>query len=346
MKRNQLAVVFLLAMLVFSLTVQQVEAKSRVLERGMDGRDVRELQEDLVMLGEKIVIDGIFGPSTEKAVKQFQKKSNLPADGVVGDTTWTKLLEAVRYDKYKVRPGDTLYDLSQDYGVPVKVIKKANNLDSNLLQPGQKLVIPRSALGGAVVTDIYKMTSYKVKRGDTLDNLAERFHTTVRTIKKVNDMNNPQIRVGQKMKMPKLVIDLSGASKNTREVDKDFVWPVKGRISSDFGWRNHPILHKKDFHEGIDVAVDRGTSVKATKAGEVLKSGWVKGFGRTVTVDHGNGVVTLYAHNSELLVRPGQYVQQGETIAKSGNTGRSTGPHLDFRMMVNGKPVNPMKYLD
>src|SRR6056297_2101878 len=133
-------------MLVFSLTAQQVEAKSRVLERGMDGRDVRELQEDLVMLGEKIVIDGIFGPSTEKAVKQFQKKSNLPADGVVGNTTWTKLLEAVRYDKYKVRPGDTLYDLAQDYGVAVKVIKKANNLDSNLIQPGKKLVIHRSSL--------------------------------------------------------------------------------------------------------------------------------------------------------------------------------------------------------
>ncbi|GAB6098719.1 hypothetical protein JCM16358_05980 [Halanaerocella petrolearia] len=346
MKQNKLVVVFLLTILVCSVSVQGVEASYRVLQRGMDGREVRQLQEDLVMLGEKLVIDGIYGPTTERAVENFQKKIGLPADGVVGEGTWTELLEAVRYEKYKVRPGDTLYDLAQDYGIAVEVIRKANNLDSTLIRPGQKLIIPRSALGGALVTDIYNIITYKVQRGDTLQKLAEKFHTTVRTIKKVNKFNGNRIKVGQKIKVPKLVIDLSGSSKNVRKVEKDFIWPVNGRISSDYGWRNHPILNKKDFHGGIDIAISRGTPVRAAKAGKVLNSGWIKGFGRTVTIDHSNGVVTLYAHNSELIVRPGQYVEQGEIVAKSGNTGLSTGPHLDFRILINSKPANPMKYLD
>ncbi|AGB41573.1 metalloendopeptidase-like membrane protein [Halobacteroides halobius DSM 5150] len=346
MKKKQLAAIFILTMLICSFTIKTAEANYRILERGMYGRAVRKLQEDLVMLGKKVMIDGIFGPSTEDAIEEFQKQSGLPADGVVGEETWTELLKAVRYENYTVRAGDTLYDLAQDYGITVEVVKKANDLDSNLIRPGQELIIPKSALGGAIVTDFYKMVPYTVQSGDSLQSLAKRFHTTVRTIKRVNNLNSNRIRIGQELTMPKLVIDLSGSSKNVRAVDKDFIWPVNGRISSDYGWRTHPILQKKDFHGGIDVAVGRGTAVKAAKAGTVLHSGWIKGFGRTVTIDHGNGVVTLYAHNSELVVRAGQYVKQGEVIAKSGNTGLSTGPHLDFRILIDSEPVNPMQYLN
>lgn len=120
---------------------------------------------------------------------------------------------------------------------------------------------------------------------------------------------------------------------------RGFIWPVTGRISSQYGQRNGRL------HKGIDIAVPVGTKVKATKVGTVIYSGWVSGYGNTIMVDHGNGLVTLYGHNSKLLVTWGDKVKQGQAVALSGNTGRSTGPHLHFEIQVNGKAVNPKPYL-
>ncbi|TDX52720.1 peptidoglycan DD-metalloendopeptidase family protein [Orenia marismortui] len=345
MKCNHIIIAILITILVSSSMVT-VEASYRVLQQGMEGRDIRELQENLVMLGHRIIIDGKFGPATKRAVIQFQNKSKLPSDGIVGQSTWESLKEAISFDKYKVRSGDTLSALAHTYDVPVTVIKEANKLSSDTIKIDQELIIPKTALGGPIDTDFYEIVSYKVQRRDTLDKLASRFHTTIRTIKKVNNLETVHIREGEIIKIPKLVIDLSNTSINTTSVKKDFIWPVRGRISSGYGWRVHPILNKKHFHGGLDIAVKRGTSVKAAKSGVVLGSGWVSGFGKTVTIDHGNGVVTLYAHNSRLLVKQGQRVNQGQIIAKSGSTGRSTGPHVDFRILIDNKPVNPLKYLN
>lgn len=88
-----------------------------------------------------------------------------------------------------------------------------------------------------------------------------------------------------------------------------------------------------------------GTSVKAAAAGTVTYSGVMSGYGNIVILDHGNGVTTYYAHNSVLLVKVGQKVQQGQVITKSGNTGRTTGPHLHFEIRINGSAVNPLNYL-
>jgi murein DD-endopeptidase MepM/ murein hydrolase activator NlpD len=201
-------------------------------------------------------------------------------------------------------------------------------------------------MGGGLDTDFYDVIAYKVQPGDTLEKLAQRYHTTVNRIKKINHFNSNYLRAGQSIKIPKLMLDLSGSSRGSGQVSTNkFIWPVDGRISSNYGWRTHPILNEKKFHGGIDIAVPSGTAIKAAKSGRVLSSGWIKGFGRIVTIDHGNGVVTSYAHNSKLLVSSGQQVEKGQVICRSGNSGLSTGPHLDFRVMVNSKPVNPLEYL-
>jgi murein DD-endopeptidase MepM/ murein hydrolase activator NlpD len=122
-------------------------------------------------------------------------------------------------------------------------------------------------------------------------------------------------------------------------------WPLRGRISSPFGWRMHPLLKRKKYHTGIDIAVPTGTPVKAADGGIVLVSGWQGGYGNFVAIDHGKGISTCYGHNSRLLVRAGERVEKGERIAISGSTGLSTGPHLHFEVRVNGNPVNPLGYL-
>jgi len=345
-KPQKLVSGLLIVLLLITLFSTVVGAQQRTLQQGMEGEDVRELQETLVMLGERVIIDGIFGPSTKRAVIRFQKESGLPIDGVVGTETWDDLQEAKSFDKHIVRRGDTLSKISSLYGVSVEAIQEANGLDSDLIRPGQELVISKTGLGGNLDTDFYKMISYQVKPGDTLQKLAERYHTTIRRIKEVNELTTNRIRIGQRIEVPKLVLDLSNSSRYTGgKISQNFRWPVSGRISSNFGWRRHPITNDKHFHGGIDIAVNTGTIVRTAESGQVLGSGWIRGFGRTVTIDHGNGVVTLYAHNSSLLVNNGERVTRGEAIAKSGNSGRSTGPHLDFRILINDKPVNPLKYL-
>lgn len=123
------------------------------------------------------------------------------------------------------------------------------------------------------------------------------------------------------------------------------IWPARGRISSPFGWRMHPILKSRRFHSGIDIAVPSGTPVQAADNGVVLISGWNGGYGYFIAIDHGKGISTAYAHNSRLLVKEGDVVTKGQTIALSGSTGWSTGPHLHFEVRENGTPVDPLKYL-
>ena len=117
------------------------------------------------------------------------------------------------------------------------------------------------------------------------------------------------------------------------------------RKSSPYGYRIHPITGTRKLHSGVDYAAPHGTAIYAAEDGVVLTSGWINGYGYTVTVNHGGGYVTLYAHCSKLLVSAGQKVSAGQTIAKVGSTGNSTGNHLHFEVKVNGKAVNPEGYL-
>jgi murein DD-endopeptidase MepM/ murein hydrolase activator NlpD len=123
------------------------------------------------------------------------------------------------------------------------------------------------------------------------------------------------------------------------------LWPTETqRISSRFGYRT--LWGKLEFHKGIDIVVWYGTEVHATKDGIVTKAGWQSGYGWTVELKHEMGFTTIYGHNSRLLVSEGDHVQAGETISLSGNSGRSTGPHLHYEIRLNDTPVDPFKYLD
>jgi murein DD-endopeptidase MepM/ murein hydrolase activator NlpD len=129
------------------------------------------------------------------------------------------------------------------------------------------------------------------------------------------------------------------ASTGTGESSSGLIWPVDGPVTSGFGMR------WGRMHEGIDIAVPTGTPVRASAAGSVIHSGWLGGYGYLVVVDHGNGLATAYAHNSSLLVAAGQRVSQGQTVALSGSTGNSSGPHVHFEVRVNGAAVDPLLYL-
>ncbi len=125
------------------------------------------------------------------------------------------------------------------------------------------------------------------------------------------------------------------------------IWPVTGpiNITSPFGWRYHPVLRVKKFHNGKDIAVPSGTPVRAADSGVVIVSGWKGGYGNYIAIDHGNGISTGYGHNSRLLVHQGERVTKGQIIAYSGSTGLSTGPHVHFEVRKNGDPIDPSPFL-
>lgn len=132
------------------------------------------------------------------------------------------------------------------------------------------------------------------------------------------------------------------------ETNKDFIWPLRTNfyISSTFGWRSNPFGGSgTEFHNGLDLPSPSGTPIYAAKGGTVTKAQYSGGYGNCVVISHGDGTSTLYGHASSLAVSAGQVVKQGDVIAYVGTTGRSTGNHLHFTLMVNGVAVDPIKYL-
>jgi murein DD-endopeptidase MepM/ murein hydrolase activator NlpD len=115
-------------------------------------------------------------------------------------------------------------------------------------------------------------------------------------------------------------------------------------VSSPFGERIHPVLGTRKMHTGVDLSVPTGTAVSAVSAAVVRRASEDAVNGRVLVLDHGRGVTTAYCHNSELLVRVGERVERGQLIARSGNTGRSTGPHLHYQLELAARPVDPLKF--
>lgn len=134
----------------------------------------------------------------------------------------------------------------------------------------------------------------------------------------------------------------------TQYVGGTFMWPVPGnyRVSSGYVDRTSPIFGTAEFHTGIDIPANYGTSVVAAADGVVITAGWVNGYGNTVMISHGSGLVTLYGHNSSLVVSKGDSVKKGQTIAKVGSTGYSTGNHCHFEVRKDGDHVDPNIYLN
>ena len=123
------------------------------------------------------------------------------------------------------------------------------------------------------------------------------------------------------------------------------IWPVYGRMGSLYGWRRHPILRRWHFHQGVDFPTWYGAPVKCTADGVIEKVGWIRGYGKTVIINHLYGIKTLYAHNSRFLVTKGMKVKKGQVIAEAGSTGLSTGTHVHYEVIKGRKPIYPNRYL-
>lgn len=247
---------------------------------------------------------------------------------------------AIEMNEYTIQEGDSLWSIANDFNLDINTLFGCNAMkDPNFLRVGGTLKIPNQ--DGVI---------YTVKSGDTLQAIGSKHGVSVESVMKVNGLADVTIQPGQKMFLPGAkpvtsVYAYTGGSSSGAKYAKGFSWPVVGRITSGFGWRRHPITRRRDFHAAIDIKAPYGRIIRASKAGRVVYSGWMGGYGRVLVIDHGKGYTTLYAHCSSLLVRKGQRVAGGQPIAKAGATGRATGTHLHFEIRINNKPVNPLRVL-
>lgn len=235
---------------------------------------------------------------------------------------------------HTVQPGETLYAISRRYGANVEALKQANGLTDDRIRAWQVLKVP----------DAQSPRRHIVQKGESLWELASRYGVTLEALLASNpELDNPgHLQIGHEVILPAgaaagdVVAATIGPSP---ALDGVFAWPVLAPISSPFGPRDGR------NHNGLDLAANMGDPIKAARDGEVLLAGTVNGYGETVILRHEDGTQTLYGHASRLLVTAGERVRQGEVIAEVGSTGRSTGPHLHFEIIVNSKPLDPLLYL-
>jgi murein DD-endopeptidase MepM/ murein hydrolase activator NlpD len=123
------------------------------------------------------------------------------------------------------------------------------------------------------------------------------------------------------------------------------IWPTKGWLSSRFGYRISPFTQRKEMHKGLDISTRLNTPIVAPADGIIIKTGWNGSFGKMISIRHGNGYITKYAHLNKILVKKGQAVKRGDKLGLVGQTGRSTGPHLHYEVHLKGVPVNPLRYI-
>ncbi|HML37037.1 MAG TPA: peptidoglycan DD-metalloendopeptidase family protein [Bacillota bacterium] len=183
-----------------------------------------------------------------------------------------------------------------------------------------------------------KQASLQASRGQVSTLKAQVASDNAALEAQIDDLNAEADRISAE------IVKLQG---NQAFVGGTFLWPSDSstRITSPFGYRIHPILRVKKLHTGMDIGAAAGTNVLAANAGTVIKAGWNNSYGNLVMIDHGGGIVTLYAHNSKLLVSTGDVVSRGQVIALVGSTGDATGPHIHFEVRVNGEYQDPMKWL-
>lgn len=260
---------------------------------------------------------------------------------------------------YKVQSGDTLSEIVIANNIPMEELIAINDAledENTTIRVGQELVItvPEPDLSviwkeEEIITEDYEAEIQYVPNDDwytTQKVTLQEPSAGRRKVVAVTTYKNGQVQSREILKeeiyaeaVPKIV-------ERGTKIPPTYIKPIAGgRVSSNFGSRSAPTKGASTNHKGVDWAVPIGTAVVASNAGTVTKAGWASGYGYAVYIRHADGRETRYAHLSKVLVKAGQTVSQGQRIALSGNTGRSTGPHLHFEIRISGTAVNPLKYL-
>jgi murein DD-endopeptidase MepM/ murein hydrolase activator NlpD len=254
----------------------------------------------------------------------------LPAEE--GEEIPLDLAEVFSWKEYRVKRGDTLSGIAQDQQLDMGTLIASNGItNARRLREGEVLRIPN--MDGIPHT---------VKAGDSLASISASSSVPLQVILDVNDLQSDVINPGS-------ILFLPGARMPAEEIllalGESFIYPVRGVLSSSYGWRIDPIAQIERFHSAIDLAAPLGSPVKAPLDGRVSRVAVNSVYGNYIIITHQGSYQTLYAHLSAVSVKQGDWVAQNSKIGEVGSTGYSTGPHLHFSVFRNNKAINPLDVL-
>lgn len=257
-----------------------------------------------------------------------------------------------------VQKGETLYRISKMYDLSLFELMEFNQLTSYTIKAGEKIWLKSMPIKTVISKPIVKPEIQEkkpkptakpkyhiVKKGENLYRIASQYNLSIYELKQYNNLTSNRIFIGQKLSLestkaysekyikPKTEITQKDVSKY------NLIWPCKGNITSPFGIRDGKP------HKGIDIASPLGTPINAVLDGEVAYTGWQRGYGNVIILKHDYDLMTVYAHNKENSVEKGDKVKKGEKIACIGLTGNTTGSHLHFEVRLDGRAMDPQKFL-
>lgn len=262
---------------------------------------------------------------------------------------------------YSIQPGDTLSEISMKFDLPMEelIVMNPDKLkdQNSILHIDDELIItvPEPSLSVLWSEQRYYEEDYDA---DIIYIDNDSWYTTQRVTLQEPSQGHRKVvasisyknteELGREILMQEVTLEaVPKIVERGTIIPPSYIKPIYGgRLTSGFGGRSAPTKGASTNHKGVDWAVPIGTTVMASSSGTVARAGWASGYGYVVYINHPDGRQTRYGHCSRVIVSPGQYVVQGQAIAYSGNTGRSTGPHLHFEMLINGTQVDPRPYLD
>ena len=261
---------------------------------------------------------------------------------------------------YEVKAGDTLSEIAIDTETPLDTLIALNESledENSTIRSGQELIItsPVPPLSIGRQEELYYEENYEAEIEYIYN---DNWYTTDKEVRQAPSAGHRKVAARKtywndkevETEILKEEVTYPAVPKIVEvgtKVPPTYIKPISGgRVSSGFGRRKAPKKGASTYHKGIDWATPVGTAVVASSGGTVERAGWGSGYGYVVYINHADGKQTRYGHLSKILVKPGQQVSQGQKIALSGNTGRSTGPHIHFEILVNGAAVNPLSILN
>ncbi|GHT57079.1 hypothetical protein FACS1894109_08160 [Spirochaetia bacterium] len=294
--------------------------QNSALARLFDGTPVLEPREDA---GAGRNLAAYAGLSFLGEAAPLEAEKNIPLD----------LMEAFSWTNYKVQKGDSVSKIAAANALSMDAIIASNNItNARSLRIGEMIRIPN--MDGI---------PYTVKNGDSLSKISTAMGVPLEAILDANDIQSDSIGAGTVLFIPGAKMKKEDLKLALGEL---FIYPIKGRLSSPFGWRDDPISGVRRHHAALDLAAPMGTPIKAAMDGTIAVVGFDATYGNYIIISHGNSFQTMYAHLSLVSVKKGAAVLQGSKIGEVGSTGYSTGPHLHFAVYKNGRAVNPLEYLN
>lgn len=376
-KKKTMILIILIALVVVTLPAIKSIAKSMQKEIAyqfmVDGKkwftvSDKAALESLLAEYKNHYLDSVDASIQVKNIAFQQRTELLEVEVMPEEIDSFELAKEMIYAKEKedvvieVKQGDNLWNLARDYDLTVSDLETLNpEIDPEKIFPGDKLVVSPFnpvldvviELENTVVEAIpfqteYKNNNnlYKSQRKTIKDGIEGEKEVTYQIVLLNGYQNSLEVLAEKVLKEPVTAIVEVGTKTTVSRGGSVNYGVVSGkRISSTYGSRIHPLTKKRTYHDGVDIAANYGNGVYAYTDGKVVQAGWNGGYGNSILINHGNGLQTRYAHLSKISVKVGQKVTTGQRIGSVGSSGVSTGPHLHFEVLKNGKTTNPLNYI-